>query len=79
MSRKGYCRDNAVAESIFATIKGELVEHEEYTTRRSAIAAISDSIESSYSQRRRLSAIAHMTPIEFYVRFMSSQSQTTVT
>ena len=33
MSRKGDCWDNAVAESFFATLKGELVDHERYPTR----------------------------------------------
>ena len=75
MSRKGDCWDNAVAESFFATIKGELVEHEEYQTRRSAIASISDYIESFYNPRRRHSAIGYMSPIEFEVRFMSNQIQ----
>ena len=75
MSRKGDCWDNAVAESFFATIKGELVEHEEYPTRRSAIASISDYIEGFYNPRRRHSAIGYMSPIEFEVRFMSNQIQ----
>ena len=32
MSRKGNCLDNAVAESIFKTLKTELVYHEVYKT-----------------------------------------------
>ncbi len=42
MSRKGDCWDNAVAESFFATIKGEMIDHEDYLTRSAAIAAIAD-------------------------------------
>src|SRR4051812_15686236 len=30
MSRKGDCWDNAVAESFFATIKGEMLDHETF-------------------------------------------------
>ncbi len=37
MSRKGDCWDNAVAESFFATIKGERIDHEDYLTRAAAL------------------------------------------
>jgi len=47
MSRKGNGWDNAVAESFFATIKGELIDHETYTTRAEAEASIGDYIENS--------------------------------
>jgi putative transposase len=42
MSRAGDCWDNAVAESFFATLKAELVDHERYPTRAAAIASIGD-------------------------------------
>ena len=38
MSRKGDCWDNAVAESFFATIKGEMIDHEDSATRADAMA-----------------------------------------
>ena len=47
MSRTGDCWDNAVAESFFGTIKGELVDHERYPTRDAARASIGDYIEGS--------------------------------
>jgi putative transposase len=47
MSRKADCCDNAVAESFFATIKGEMIDHEQYETRAEATAAIGDYIEAS--------------------------------
>jgi len=53
MSRKGDCWDNAVAESFFATLKGELVDHEIYATRASAIASIADYIDVFYNVERR--------------------------
>lgn len=34
MSGKGDCWDNAVAESFFATLRAELVDHERFLTRR---------------------------------------------
>ena len=33
MSRKGNCWDNAVSESVFPTLKTELIHHEIYQTR----------------------------------------------
>jgi transposase InsO family protein len=71
MSRKGDCWDNAVAESFFATIKGEMIDHEDYATRTAAIEAIADYIDGFYNPRRRHSAIDYMGPIEFELKFMS--------
>jgi transposase InsO family protein len=34
MSRKGDCWDNSVAESFFATIKGEMIDHEDFERSR---------------------------------------------
>lgn len=65
MSRKGDCWDNAVAESFFATVKGELIDHENYATRSSAIASIGDYIDNFYNPIRRHSSIGYVSPIEF--------------
>jgi transposase InsO family protein len=69
MSRKGDCWDNAVAESFFATIKGELLDHENLETRAAAIAAIADYIDAFYNVIRLHSAIGYVSPIEFELRF----------
>jgi transposase InsO family protein len=58
MSRKGDCWDNAVAESFFATIKGEMIDHADYLTRGAAITAIADYIDNFYNPYRRHSASA---------------------
>lgn len=71
MSRKGDCWDNAVAESFFATIKGELLEHEEYETRSAAASAIADYIENFYNVRRLHSSIGYVSPVEFELRLKS--------
>lgn len=71
MSRKGDCWDNAVPESFFATIKGERLDHEDFKTRRAAIAAIGDYIDGFYNPIRLHSAIGYVSPIEFELRFMS--------
>jgi putative transposase len=73
MSRKGDCWDNAVAESFFATIKGEMIDHEDYPTRGAAIAAIADYIDAFYNPCRRHSALDYVSPIEFELKFMSEK------
>jgi transposase InsO family protein len=73
MSRKGDCWDNAVAESFFATIKGEMIDHEDYPTRGAAIAAIADYIDGFYNPSRRHSAIGYVSPIEFELYFRSEK------
>lgn len=65
MSRKGDCWDNAVAESFFATLKGELAIGTVWKTRDDARAAIFQYIESWYNRRRRHSAIGYVSPIHF--------------
>ena len=68
MSRKGDCWDNAVAESFFATIKAELIEHTVYATRDAAIASIADYIEHFYNPQRRHSYLDYISPIEFELK-----------
>jgi putative transposase len=73
MSRKGDCWDNAVAESFFATIKGEMIDHEDYQTRAAAIAAIGDYIDGFYNPCRRHSSIGYVSPIEFELKFLNEK------
>ena len=73
MSRKGDCWDNAVAESFFATIKGEMIDHEDYLTREAAIMAIGNYIDGFYNPCRRHSALDYVSPIEFEMKFMSEK------
>lgn len=65
MSRKGECRDNAVAESVFATIKEELVNQREFATREEARAALFDYIEVFYNRNRLHSTIGYQAPAKF--------------
>ena len=76
MSRKGDCWDNAVAESFFATIKGEMIDHEDFATKTAAIEAIGDYIDGFYNPRRRHSAIDYLSPIEFELKFMNETTTT---
>jgi putative transposase len=68
MSRKGDCWDNAVAESFFATIKAELVDHEQYSTHDAARRSIGEYIDCFYNIERRHSFLDYLNPIEFELR-----------
>ena len=68
MSRTGDCYDNAVAESFFATLKAEHVDHEDFATRDLGAASIGDYIESFYNCARRHSHVGYISPIEFELR-----------
>lgn len=65
MSRKGNCWDNAPMESFFATLKKELVHHEEYPTRAAARQSLFEYIEVFYNRVRRHSALGYQSPSQF--------------
>jgi putative transposase len=71
MSRKGNCWDNAVAESFFATIKAERIEHDVYATHAAAITSIGDYIDGFYNPHRRHSSLGYLSPMEFELRLQS--------
>jgi transposase InsO family protein len=68
MSRRGDCWDNAVAESFFATLKAELVDHERYPTRAAATASIGDYLQAFYNPVRRHSHLGYVSPMEFELK-----------
>lgn len=65
MSRAGNCYDNAMAESFFATLKGELIDRQTWPTRRAARQAIFEWIEVFYNRQRRHSALRYLSPAAF--------------
>jgi putative transposase len=65
MSRRGDCWDNAPMESFFATLKKELVHHENYETRAEARASVFEYIEVFYNRVRRHSALGYQSPVEY--------------
>lgn len=71
MSRRGNCWDNAVAESFFATLKRESVDH--YETRAEARAAISDYIDNFYNTVRMHSSLGYLSPVEYELRHQMDQ------
>jgi putative transposase len=65
MSRRADCWDNAPMESFFATLKKELVHHEDYQTREEAKASIFEYIEIFYNSQRRHSTLGFKSPTEY--------------
>jgi putative transposase len=65
MSRKGDCWDNAIAESFFASLKGDLVDRRSWATRAQVEAAVGEWIEVFYNGERRHSALGNVSPIDF--------------
>ena len=68
MSRTADCWDNAVAESFFASLKAELVDHERYASHAAAISSIGDYIDNFYNPLRRHSHLGYLNPIEYELR-----------
>lgn len=69
LSRKGNCWDNAVAESFFATLKTELVNEADYTTRAQARTAIFEYLEIFYNRRRRHSSLGYVSPLNYELMY----------
>ena len=65
MSRKGDCWDNATSESLFSTLKGELVELSDFVDQKQAAAAIFEYIEVFYNRIRPHSTIGYRATAEF--------------
>jgi transposase InsO family protein len=65
MSRRGNCWDNAPMESFFASLKKELVHHEDYATRAEAKASIFEYLEAFYNRVRRHSSLGYVAPAEY--------------
>ena len=65
MSRKGNCYDNAVVESLFSSLKNELVHHQDYKTRQDARSDIFDYIELFYNRRRKHESLGYHTPTAY--------------
>lgn len=63
-SRTGSCRDSAVAESFFATLKNEMYCRRSFPTGDSTRHAVIESIEAYYDRRRPHSTIGYKVPPE---------------
>lgn len=65
MSGKGNCYDNAAIESFWATLKTELVHHDNYATREQAHGSIFEYIEVFYNRVRLHSTLGYQSPEAF--------------
>jgi len=65
MSGKGNCYDNAMVETVFKTIKSELIWRTSFQTRADATSALGRYIDGFYNPRRRHSALGYRSPVSF--------------
>lgn len=65
MTGVDHCFDNAYAESLFGTLKTELIRGKKFATRAEADAAIFEYIEVYYNRVRRHSALGYKSPEMF--------------
>jgi len=65
MSGVGQCWDIAPTESFFASLKKELVRHEDYETRKKANTSLFEYVEVFYSHKRIHSSLGYLTPVDY--------------
>ena len=74
MSAVGYCYDNAFAESLFASIKCELLPEDGiFESKSEAATSIFDYLECFYNRRRLHSALGYQSPQNFLTRYFQNQ------
>ena len=69
------CFDNALAESVFATLECELFDQQpggQFNSRHEAKLAVFDYLETFYNPRRRHSANGQISPAAFERRYEES-------
>ena len=64
VGRTGICYDNSLSESVNGAVKVELVNREEYPTRKYAMKEVARYIELFYNTRRLHSTLGYRTPKE---------------
>ena len=70
VGRTGVCWDNALAESVNASVKNELVHRTVFPTREQARRAIVKYIEGFCNQRRLHSGLDYKTPHEVHIEYL---------
>ena len=65
MSRRGDCRDNAVAESFFNLLKRERIRRKVYRSRDEARQEVFDYIEIFYNPKGKHIRNGMLSPVEF--------------
>ena len=74
MGAAGNCYDNAMAESLFATLECELLQRVPFATREQAAMEIFLFLESFYNRKRRHSALGYRSPVEFEQAWQAQQT-----
>lgn len=75
MSAKGYCYDNAFAESYFASLKAEMPwDNGIFESHAQARRAVFDYIERFYNRLRRHSSLGMLSPERFLNHYYSNQN-----
>jgi transposase InsO family protein len=65
LSRPRQCWDNAVAESFFATLKGELIDRQSWATRAQVRRAVFEFVEVFYNRKRLHSTLNYLSPADY--------------
>ena len=65
MGRLGTCLDNAVAETLFATVKVELIHRRPRPSWADVVEAILAPVETWYNGHRRYGRLVYLSPINF--------------
>ncbi len=65
LSRPRQCWDNAVAESFFATLKGELIDTQSWATRTQVRRAVFEYVEVFYNRQRLHSSLGYLSPAAY--------------
>lgn len=75
MSGRGNCYDNAMVETVFKTIKSELIWRTAFATRDQASKAIGQYIEGFYNPRRRHSRLGYVSPAVFEMKYRTTKQE----
>jgi putative transposase len=71
MGRVGSAYDNAMAESVFATLKTELVYRQSWPTRHQLEMEVFSHLEGFYNTRRRHSRLGNLSPTNYETLHMT--------
>lgn len=75
MGRTGVCWDNAMAESLWGTLKCEFYDRRTFATRAEAKRAVATWIEARYNRVRLHSSIGYVPPVEFEHHLLTDTNQ----
>jgi putative transposase len=65
MGRAASSVDNGMIESLWSTLRRELLDRRSWTTKAELGSAIFEWIEAFYNPRRRHSALGYLSPVQF--------------